>query len=151
MKSRFHSILIAAVFIHVLSAGGAWAQARYDNCSGQGLITNTITGAQMWGQNDPRSRSTAGTKVTLYGDAVSNFNWEDAVTYLKSTPSEIGKRVYVWQDCGQWRKIYGSPPFLKAECGNCGGSGGSDRSDDSDRPPGCPPGHTMILGNCIKD
>ena len=122
LNKGMKAILVAMPFVCVLS-GLAFGQAQYDNCSGQGLLTQTYTGAHLWPPGDPRIASTPGTTITLYGDAVGNFVVEKTLNYLRNNPQERGKRVYMWQDCGQWRTAFNSPPYLKPSCRPCVGGG----------------------------
>jgi hypothetical protein len=118
LKNLMKAALVATSLGVVLS-GLAYGQAEYDNCSGQGYLTQTYTGVHLWLPGDPRIATTPSTTITLYGDAVGNFVVEKTLNYLRKNPHERGKRVYMWQDCGQWKTTFNSPPYLKPTCKPC--------------------------------
>ena len=85
---------------------------KYENRSGQGILTIEINGALLYPREDPRRQSAVPTTITLYGDAVNDFRWDKAVDSLRDNPGSRGGHHFVWLENGQWKSKQGSPPFL---------------------------------------
>jgi hypothetical protein len=115
-KTRTHLIIV--IFSLCMFSNFAHGQ-EYDNCSGQGHMTFSISGQMLWPPGDPRIATTPETTFTLYGDAVDNFVVEKTVNFLRNNPNRQGVRAYMWQDCLAWRSTIGSPPNIRPTCKPC--------------------------------
>lgn len=85
---------------------------KYENRSGQGILTIEINGALMYPRGNPKRQTAIPTKITLYGDAVNVFRWDKAVDSLRDNPGNRGGHHFLWMQNGKLKSKQGSAPFL---------------------------------------
>jgi hypothetical protein len=116
MARAFSNIIPAmAEMNNMLAAAERWALLcciNYDNTSRQGYVTIEIIGENLYPRGHPLISTVIPTQITLYGDAIDNYNWDAARNTLLTDPSKRGRHYYRWQVGGTWQGQEGSPPYL---------------------------------------